>query len=391
MPFRKGGRKLLLGLGILVLMLAACWLSMPAWFPSVLRPIARRAGARFSSYERIGYQRFQLHQLIFTNSTLRLQAEVVDAFVPSVWASKLAFSRSATLPEFVRVNHWTCEVLPSNKPASPPYAKLQDVVDILNALARWMPAAELSNGVVRSGSLEIPINNARWSRGTLESSLTLPRQASGHQLKVVLKPAKPAAVQVTCEALDLESFLAISTNRAGFEVNSTGTWRSNRFEADASFGPTDTLPRTATFQAPKIVVPAAMLRLPYYDDLTGSLNGQWQQGRFKLEMAATATPLPDQTNWPAAELKFRASGDTNSARIDGFDLQSPFLRTSLTSPLDVEFAAPFVRSPARFNLAADLAQQHWFELGGLVTGTAQIEADTNQLPKARIQLSGACR
>src|SRR5437763_413703 len=134
MPFRKGARKLLLGLGIFVLILAAVWFSMPAWFPKILRPIARRAGAQFSSYERIGYQRFQLHQLTFTNSTLRLQAEVVDAYVPSIWIPKLAFSRSSTIPEFVRVNHWTCEVLPSNEPPSPAYAKLQDVVHVLNYL-----------------------------------------------------------------------------------------------------------------------------------------------------------------------------------------------------------------------------------------------------------------
>ncbi|HSU54992.1 MAG TPA: hypothetical protein VLT36_13115, partial [Candidatus Dormibacteraeota bacterium] len=137
MPFRKGGRKLLLGLGIFVLILAAVWLSMPAWFPIILRPLAGRAGARFSSYERIGYQRFELHQLIFTNSTLRLQAEAVNAYVPSVWISKLPFSRSSNTPQFIRVNHWTCEVLPSNAPPSPAYAKLQDVVDVLNELARW--------------------------------------------------------------------------------------------------------------------------------------------------------------------------------------------------------------------------------------------------------------
>lgn len=389
MPFRKGGRKLLLALGIFVLVLAAVWLSMPAWFPNFLRPIARRAGARFSSYERIGYQRFELHQLTFTNNTLRLQAEVVNAYVPSVWVSKLVFSHSSTMPEFVRVNHWTCEVLPSNEPPSPAYAKLQDVVNVLSELSRWMPAAELADGLVRSGGVEIPISNARWSQGTLESHLTLPKEASGQELKVVLKPAEPAALQITCEALNLDSFLAITTNREGFRVNSTGTWRSNRFEAAVSFGRTDALPQTATFQAPKIVVPAAMLKLPYYDDLTGSLDGQWRTGTFKLQIAATATPLPDQTNWPVAELKFQASGDTHSARVEQLNVQSPFLRASLTSPLDVEFTAPFVRAPARLNLAADLEKQHWLELSGVVTGTAEVDTATNQLPRVQLELSGA--
>src|SRR5215470_4260246 len=128
MPFGKGRRKLLWVLGVTLIGLVAIWFSVPLWFPWILGPLARHAGARFSSYTRIGYARFSLHNLVFTDESVVLRAGEVQGVIPNVWLWRLGRSQAAEAQPFLVVNDWTCELLPStNSAASPTYSKVQDL------------------------------------------------------------------------------------------------------------------------------------------------------------------------------------------------------------------------------------------------------------------------
>src|SRR3989442_4626461 len=111
MPLGKRQRKwvlgLCLGLGGIVLL----WFSLPLWFPWVLRPLARSYGANYTRYQRDGYSRLALHQVVFTNRVVRFRAERIDAFVPTVWLWRCALGNASERDPFLHVKGWQLELM----------------------------------------------------------------------------------------------------------------------------------------------------------------------------------------------------------------------------------------------------------------------------------------
>src|SRR5215831_541877 len=149
MPLGRRQRKLLLisilGLGGLILLL----LSLPLWFPWVLRPIAGRFGASFERYERNSYSRFTLYQLSFTNRTVRLRVRRVDLLIPTAWFGRLAFGEVES--PFLQAMDWQLQTIPgvsrSDRPTSV-FRSVQDVQNALHRLRKWLPRSTLSKGQV---------------------------------------------------------------------------------------------------------------------------------------------------------------------------------------------------------------------------------------------------
>ncbi|HZR20394.1 MAG TPA: hypothetical protein VFE51_24140, partial [Verrucomicrobiae bacterium] len=389
MPLGKGRRKLLLVLGIILLISVAFWFSFPWWFPRVLGPLARRAGAYFSSYERVGYSRFRIQDLTLTNESLIVRAGRVEAFVPTVWLWKLAVARDSTPSPFVVLNDWTCQLLPSNKPSSSPGSQLQAAAATLRTVQHWLPSAQLLNGSIQSGETKLVLPSAAWHEGALDAKVILPSEATGQTVTVALRPARPFDLDLSCSQLSLNSTLVISTNESGFDLTSTSLWQSNRVEMRARFGSTDTLPQTATLQATNLVISAALARLPHYKTIAGTVAGQWRDGRFEVNVSAAARPVVDETNWPPAELALQVRGNTNSATLQSFVVRTAFLQASLSNPVNLAFSAPFVRSPTALTLAADLNRQRWIDLRGQVTGTVELAQGPGKFPIANLRITGS--
>src|SRR4051812_46471639 len=85
MAVRKLRSKIFLALGLVVLFLVLVVAALPLWFPWALRPIAKRYGATYADYQRVGYQRFQLSNVAFTNGSTHIHAQQVTGFVPTAW------------------------------------------------------------------------------------------------------------------------------------------------------------------------------------------------------------------------------------------------------------------------------------------------------------------
>jgi len=84
MPLGKRQRRVLLGLGIFLAAVAVLLVALPLWLPWLMRPIAARNGARYAHYERVGYRRFAVEGVVFTNDAIRFRAERLEGLVPSV-------------------------------------------------------------------------------------------------------------------------------------------------------------------------------------------------------------------------------------------------------------------------------------------------------------------
>src|SRR5437899_177469 len=114
MPLGKRQRRILLGFAIFLAGVVFLLMALPIWFPWVMRPIAAKQGARFARYERVGYRRFAVEGVGFTNDAVTFRAQRLEGLVPSVWYWRL-ISASAKRESFVRVEGWELDLLPSTK------------------------------------------------------------------------------------------------------------------------------------------------------------------------------------------------------------------------------------------------------------------------------------
>jgi hypothetical protein len=258
--------------------------------------------------------------------------------------------------------------LPStNSAASPTYSKVQDLASTLRLLQHWVPSASLARGAVHSDTLVFSIPSATWKQGRLDAAIKLPAQLLGETVTASLIPARPFQLSIDDRASSVESTFVLVTNRTGLEVQNSTTWRSNRLELLAGFDRAGALPITGAVHVVNFRVPADMLKLPGYEDVTGSLSAVWDKGQFGLDIAASGHPASTQTNLPPIEVELHSRGDTNSATIEQLSVRSPFLQARLSNEISVLFSPPYVQGQANLELNADLSQQHFVPVTGTLT------------------------
>src|SRR6185312_4532064 len=153
MAGRKLRKKIFLVLLSVVLLLALVIAAVPLWFPWALRPIAKRFGAGYANYQRVGYQQFELSGVTFTNSSSHLDATQVKGFVPTVWLWK--HLRGANDQNFLQVQSWKYQAATTKSPNTNAPASAQSTFHNLQNLAatlrKWVPTARLDDGTVVIG------------------------------------------------------------------------------------------------------------------------------------------------------------------------------------------------------------------------------------------------
>jgi len=386
MPYGKGRRKLLLGLGLFIAALAAIWLLCPVWFPWLLRPVVSRMGATIGSYQRLGYSKFSISHLVFTNESMVLKAEKVEALVPSSWLWRLGVSRR-TEP-FLTITNWDCKFLPSNKPSQPVPTQVRSAASAFQTLHRWLPRAVLADGTVASGDTTLFISDAVWNAGALSVELKLPEKLSLRALNLQISEGHPFEVRLNLPAAGILSSVDLVTNNSGLDIRGSSQWQTNRFDFEAHFGPEDTLPAAALLRASEFHIPGPVIHLDGYRDLSASLSALWQTGRFNITASAAASPTVTATNLPPINLSLLVEGNTNSAVIRKLDIHAPFLQAQLDRETALIFSAPYLEGPSTLRLRADLAQQHWAPVTGTLAGILNVSAGASNLPTARFLLAG---
>src|SRR5262249_10824835 len=143
----------------------------------VLRPLAGRQGFHYSTYERLGYSRFAVNEVGYTNQTTRIFASRFEGFVPIVWLWHLRVRNNLALEPFARANQWVFGSLPGppaeQKPPGPAHDEVQGVAATLRVLQRWLPIALLSNGTVRVGETTVAVPALSLTGGNLRAQAQL--------------------------------------------------------------------------------------------------------------------------------------------------------------------------------------------------------------------------
>jgi translocation and assembly module TamB len=375
---------------LLMLLIAA----LPFWFPLALRPIAKRFGATYADYQRVGYQYFQLSGLALTNGAVQIHAENARALVPSVWLWR-HFTGSKDKP-FLEISSWQYMRGPgkstrSNAPASV-YSTFEDIDKLARTLHKWLPNATLTNGIININNRTVTVPEAVWTNRTLAGDVLLSNQPP-FTLKLSTEPSGPWKLTFDWEAQQLHSIVSLQDRGQKLTVDGTGNWLTNHFNLAAEFPARGLFPETASLSADSFDVPPRLLGLAQYSDLTGNLHAGWQTNRFDAQLSATA--MPQGTNLPPFHLELRAAGDTNSVQLNLAQISAPGLQAGLPAPATIQFHPPFLLQPTTLNVTADLdVLSQWSgaaapqQLQGKLSGEA-IVYPTWGIPNVSFNLSGS--
>lgn len=368
------------------------WLSLSIWFPWILKPWAARHGLHYSSYERQGFRRFTLREVAFTNDYISFRAAQAESWLPTVWVWR-AFVRKESRPQaYLLLQDWHLDARPrqtnSRAGNSSVSRTASEVSSILETVARWMPAATGSNGLLQLPGVALEIKSMAWSPSGLSGQL---KWLNGNQdlvFNASLGKGKVHKVQLRSESLKLQSTITLALNATGLNIQSRNLWWSNRVDLQAQFARSGLFPEKAGLQAPGFRVQGSQAGVPAYPDINGSLFAKWERDHFELTVNAAGQPREGETNLPPLSLDLRARGDTNKATIKSATIASAFLTGDLSQELNIYYSKPFVRDTGHFKVLADLSKQSWFTARGIIDGQAQFTATTNGWPDARFELAG---
>lgn len=386
----KALRRTALAVGITTASLLFLWVSLPVWFPWLLRPFAAKAGVHYTRYERLGYSRFALNDLAYTNRATQIRVRKLEAMVPNVWLWRVWHpSDPDHATPFAQVSDWRVEISPRpTANTNSVYGIVREWQSNLDTAVSWIPLLTLSNGVVALPEGEFRLPHAGLTNGNLKTELEFPTLGQSATATVGLKRTPVYRAIVHSDTLALEASLDLSTSSQGLHLRGSALWITNRIGFEARFAPVGSWPETATLEAPNLLIPATRLNLPYYRDLRGSADFHWDSNRFSLDLVGRAEPLPSITNSPPLDLNLHVRGDTNSVVVHGAEVISPWLTARLSKEISLYRTGSVLHEPANLDLVVDLSRQPWYPAEGVLRGEARFQPTGRRLPSALFQLTG---
>ncbi|MFN7137740.1 MAG: hypothetical protein ACK4UN_00195, partial [Limisphaerales bacterium] len=381
-------RKLLVALGMLVGILVLLVLLTPLWVPWLLRPTLTRYDVEFDRYDRVGYTRLSLHDVSYSRTNLTFHAQTVEVHQPALWLWRRW--RQQHTAEDVRVEGWKLTLIRDQETERDGIDSLPELLETMDeAIAQldpWIATAYLGSGQVQVDDQNIAVPRFQWNRGSFNTQLiytnldeTISAVASGKLLPETKR------LNVAVSPYDIESNLVLDHDRQQAQLSGTLHWRTNRLQLNANFGIEDFLPQTAFVESRQFRIPADLLRLEGYQDLSGSFSANWQANQFKVDLDAIASPL-DHTNLPPVRASIHAAGTTNFVRIQEAQIATPWLQARLSTNVIFNFQGELLSPEAAIWVAIDLNKQDFIDARGRFTGEAFLQRSETRYPYARFRL-----
>ncbi|HEV8543355.1 MAG TPA: hypothetical protein VGR78_13250, partial [Verrucomicrobiae bacterium] len=379
---------ILLGLIILVL------LTFPYWLGYALRPAAARFGVSFANYEQAKDGRFILTDLVRTNRAFDLRISRVEGFRPEVWYRRIGQTNQPA--SFLEVNGW--HIVVHEKAASAAgrtnqqrsvYGEWKSAEHYIEQARKWAPKVTLLNGIATYQGRDYTFPIITWEGGKLDASGVWPISPVPFELKGKLTGETSYQLSYAMTPLDLRLVLRFAETNDLLNVKTTAFYKENRADINANFGHEGFLPLTATLKAPDLKVPAELLKLKNYEDLTGSLSGEWKTNNYTLSLKAHAEPFAAMSGkLPPADINVALSGDTNRVHIEKAFSTAPGLQLSISQPVDVSYRGRLLSERAEVRIDADLEKMPWLKMNGSLKGTIILEKGS-KFPVATLHAEGA--
>lgn len=368
-------RRLLTIFGTVVIVLGLGAAALPWWLGLALSRAGASRGLKFSSYERIGYSRFALHDVEVRRAAVRITVSRIEADTPLV-----AWWRRGEIVG----GTWQVEVVSDGKKSTAPptivgWVTLREKLQrIAVQLGRWAPRVTAQAGAVRWPGTELTCTSARWEDRALAVKALSYRALQADATLAF----SPAVVR-----FDLRSAQGgVTAESRGADVAGEAKWWEQRAKLSGHFGEQGWLPVEATLQADDWNVPGEKLRLgAAYATVRGHAKIEWRGQQLFADLAATGEPVTGKSV-PPLEVVLRGQGDQEKFTVESLRATLPGIAARLSEAVTVERSGKIRPGGARFTLDADLAKLPWFAGKGRVTGEAWLGPSPGLVPPVEFQL-----
>lgn len=371
---RRWLKRIFLAAVLFILCLAAALFTYPRWIGKVAGPVAKRFGAEFGSFERLENGRFALREVSYTNRAMRVEASRVEGYLPHVWYQRKGETNSEMA--FLEVNGWKVFVLPWEKDRSKArtnrsvYGEFQKFERKLEQAKEWLPKATLLNGMIVLKGREYTLPLVTWANGRLEADGVWPENAIPVEIKARLAE-EPYQISYAMHPLDLRVRLRLHETNEAVAANVTVFYKDNRAVLKGEFARGGgLLPEEASLDASEFKLPADLVELEGYRELTGSLTGRWISNQYRISLNAHADPFSER---PPVDVVLEASGNTNAARIEKLLSTAPGLKLQLSDPVELSYAGKVLSGQSELAVEADLAKLPWGKLEGELEATVLLK------------------
>jgi translocation and assembly module TamB len=380
---RRGAKRFLIWTGVLFGIVIVALAALPIWFPWILRPIANHYDVSYRSYERVGYERFALGGVTFTNRNVSVRADRVELFVPTAWL----FSLQSNARPFAAASNW--EVAIWQQPTTTQrkrsvHAHTRQIQNVIARVQQWIPSASLTNGVIVVDGERVTVPHAAWRGPNVSGLVGASRITNSFAIRATASLTGPWRISIGTEAFTASVDVVASSSNVA--LKGTAMAGTNAIALAAEFGPEGVLPRTASIDASAFALEKEILKVEWLAGLSGSARARWNDPVFEIDITGLLASR-DAAQLPPIQFALRAHGTTNQAEVSHFEMTGPGLTATLSQPVTVPFRGQ--QPSAVLNVEADLSRQPWTNLTGVVRGQITFTPDTNRFPRIDFSLDGA--
>ncbi len=399
-------RRLLIILGCLLGGAILALVALPWWLGPVAKKVAPHWGVSFANYERVGYARFVVYDVVYQQPVVRVTAERVEADTPLLWLWHHATGTS----RIISATHWLVDVRPRPDPPTPtpisgsstmpapstsPSAASASqmgamslrtlLLKIATELDRWLPRAEIGPGIVRWPTGELRFASGRWEKRALH---VRGFGFGAHEADVTADFSKDGII--AANAISAGKSWHTELKSQGDQVTGDVHIWDQPATLSAKFAAQDWLPASATVQAANWRVAGTRVKLgKFYSVVRGDARLDWSAGKFETAVDASSEPLDGDKKVPPLAVKLRGRGDLQTLNIESLLVDAPGIAAKLSAPVELDRRGVMHSAASDFTVTVDLAKQPWFEgAQGSVTGVAHLTPRDGGVPLIAAKLDG---
>ncbi len=370
-------KRLLIAVAILLGFAVVAVLTLPWWWGAALRGAAAERGLTFGTYERVGYARWALRDVVLVQPGLEVELERVELPHPlSIWWRGAAAGA-------IEVGPWQARIKASSdadngKALRPSWDSLLAQYD--KVMAALPPVT------VAAGVLTLPDDSAlalasgvAGGEGVRFTGVAF-REETGDL--VFERASRLIELQMAGRELMAQATLAEDGN----SVTLDGSWRTHAVTGGIHFPPGGWLPNKAALDTGDWLLPGAELGLTdHYAEVAGNGSLSWQDGRFLLAIVARGEPVAER-ELPPLQIDVRATGSRDEVVVESAQVVMPGLNAVLDEPVRFAPASAGVGVRSHFRVEADLAALPWGALAGTVKGSMEVMPQETGWPRVRGKL-----
>ena len=362
--------------------------ALPWWFGWALKTGSARYGAGFGRYERIGYSRFALHDVVVIQRNVRVTAARAETETPLLWL----WHRLRKKPAAVLISTWQVDVTAGDPAQTTPPdtgstgAKRTRAIlfKVADSLERWAPRVEIGEGKVNWPGGGLQIGSAQWNRRTLN---VRPLRALNQQANVEVTFAPPGEITLAVKPAD-EAPWSVALKSSGDRIEGQLLAWDQVAQVTAELPERGWMPRTARIEAKAWEIPGARLRLgEAYSVVRGEAWIDWRDARLETSADFRGEVVAGKAA-PPLNVSVHAAGDQESVRVDRLNADIPGATARLSAPVVFQRQGARATLASQFDVEVDLAKLPWIPgARGRLVGKAQIAAGNAGVPAISATLS----